>query len=734
MRVPILQVLLFVLLATFYSIIVPVFEGNDESWHYAYARYIAEGRGLPCQPPDRYPHLARQEASRPPLYYLLVAVLIRWVPQEDLSALYARENPYPTLLPIAYRDNQNHYVHTDAEQFPYRGAALAIHLARFLSVLFGAGTVWGTYRLAQELFPREEGVAAGASMMVALTPGFLFTAGLVNNDVLATCLATWTLVVHLLIRRAYRGRIFHYELCGEILLGLLLGAAALTKLSGLLLWPFVAMMLVFKNPKDDFLLRLRRYIVTFGVALAICGWWYLRNWYLYNDPTGLSAMLALMGHRELGFGLREWLQSEAELVWMSYWAVFGWFNLAAPRWVYGIYALLVLLGTLGLARFVIRAVQQKRWSDLSGVAYLGLWALIMAAGLVRWTLITGGSQGRLLYPAISAHAILLALGWAQLCPARARRWLFLTLIGILLALAFWLPFEVIRPAYARPKPLTTEEVVEQVSQLTDIRFGENIRLLGYRVDAEEVRPSETFWVTLCWQAEGPVAENYLLSLSLQTADGLTAAHKVTYHGLGTFPTSLWLPGVAFCDHYPLAVRDTVPLAASGVLAVGLTTFTERLPVYENGRLGDTFLFPGPRIAVPDSGPILNYRWGQEVALVSYHLERAVLTPGEELDLILYWRALRPLGGPRSATVQILRKDGYKIAQTDLPLTPGSLREIWADHRKMLLAADAPPGVYELKVAIYDPTSGVVLPVYQHGRALPVGGLLPLWEIRVENQR
>ena len=740
-----LYVFLFTFLAVLYSLTVPLFEGNDESWHYAYVWHIAEGKGLPRQPPDQYPHLARQEASQPPLYYLLAAALTRWVPQEDLLALYARENPFPTLLPVAHRDNQNHYVHTDAERFPYRGAALAIHMVRLLSVLFGAGTVWGTYRLARKLFPQEGWVAAGAAMMVALTPGFLFTSGLVNNDALAACIATWALVV-LLNRRERKERQEKQnlcalcDLCGEILSGLLLGAAALTKLSGLLLWPFAALVLgvYHEDTKTRSLKnfsfvssRLRGFILIFGVALAVCGWWYLRNWRLYGDPTGLAAMLPLVGHREMGFGLMDFFQTEARLVWLSYWAVFGWFNLAAPGWVYRVYALLTALGVAGLVLLIVRAVRQKRWGDLAGVGYLALWSLIVAVGLVRWTLTTGGSQGRLLYPAVGAHATLLALGWAQLVPARARRWLFPALGGVLLALALWLPFGVIRPAYARPAPLTAAEVADRVSQPADVRFGESIYLLGYQVDAKEVRPGETFWVTLCWQAEGPVAEDYFVSLSLLTADGLTAARKVTHPGLGTFPTSLWTPGVAFCDRYPLTVRDTVPTTAAGVLAVGLTTFTERLPGYnkEGWRLGDAFRFPGPSISVPDSGPILDYRWGREVALVGYRLERAVLAPGEELDLTLYWRALRPLGGPRSATVQVLRDGGYKIAQVDLPLNlePG---EVWADHRKMTLAADAPPGVYELKVAVYDPTGGGALPVYAGGRAFPAGGLLPLWEIRV----
>lgn len=728
---PVFCVLLFTVLAVLYSLTVPLFEGNDEAWHYAYVRHIAEGKGLPRQPPDQYPHLARQEASQPPLYYLLAAALTRWVPQADLPALYARENPFPTLLPVAYRDNQNHYVHTDAERFPYRGAALAIHLARLLSVLFGAGTVWGTYALARNLFPQEGWIAMGAAMAVALTPGFLFTSGLVNNDALGAFLAT---VALLLLAGTVWGQSQGQpqgQPQGLPLLGLILGAAALNKLSGLLLWPFTALVLglaAWRRRSPRFFVLANG--LVFGLALAVCGWWYLRNGRLYGDPTGLAAMLPLVGRREPGFGLMDFFRAEARLVWKSYWAVFGWFNLAAPGWVYRVYTLLAFLGVLGLGLFVGRAIRQRRWGDLAGVTYLGLWALTVAVGLVRWTLTTGGSQGRLLYPAVGAHAVLLALGWAQLAPARARRWLFPALGGGLLALALWMPFGVIRPAYARPAPLTIAEAEERTSRRTDVRFGERIRLLEYRVDAEEVRPGETFWVTLCWRAEGPVAEDSFISLSLLTADGLTAARKVTHPGLGTFPTSLWPPGVAFCDRYPLTVRDTVPTTTAGVLAVGLTTFTKRMPVYNKAlRSGDTFTFAGPRIAVPDSGPVLDYRWGREVALVGYRLEWAVLAPGDELEITLYWRMLRDC--PHCvATVQVLRGVD-KIGQSDIPLMLGNPGEIRADARRIPLWEDAPPGIYEVKVAVYDAATIHNLPVYRDDAPLPPEGMLPLWEVRIE---
>jgi len=747
-RGPWVVVCLFVVLATVYSVVVPLFEGNDESWHYAYIWHIYSEKALPRQPPEQYPHLARQEASQPPLYYLLAAALSVGVPEDDLMALYRRENPYPTLWPIGYQDNQNHYIHTDAERFPYRGAARAIHLTRLLSVAFGAGAVWATYKLGCLLFPEEREVAAAAALTVAFTPGFLFTAGLVNNDALGAFLATSALV---LLARIAQGDA-SWRTSG--VLGLTLGAAALNKLSGLLLWPFAGLVLIAAAwgrekpqkpteahgslrtfpwdsvPSD---LRWRRLLgaaVVFGVGVLVCGGWYGRNYVLYGDVTGLGPMLAMVGRREAGFGLRELLLTEGELIYLSYWAVFGWFNLAAPRWVYAFFTVLTVAGGVGLTVSLGRALRRRDGHTLRAVSFLGLWALVVLAGLIRWTLTTGGSQGRLLYPAIGAISLLLARGWRELFP---RRWGGRPLGGIgaaLLLVAIYLPFGVIAPAYARPQPLRPEEVAAIAPNRTDVRFGEGIRLLGYGVDREEVRPGETFRVTLCWQGERRIDADYFVWLALQTGDGLTAGRRETHPGLGTFPTSLWPAGVVFCDRYPLQVRDTVPVSASGVLAVGLTTFTERLPVYNwrEERLGDTFFLPGPHIVVPESGPALTYNWERRVALVGYRLERSVLTPGEALEVTLHWRALRDC--PNCvATVQVLQGMD-KIGQSDIPLTIGEPGTDWLDRRRIPLSPEALPGVYDIQVAVYDAVTLQRLPLYRERAHIVPGGTLSLWQLRV----
>ena len=291
--------LLFAILATTYSIVTPLFEGYDEHWHYAYIQHIASGRGLPRQPPEQYHHLARQEASQPPLYYLLTSAVVRWLPHDDITD-YLRENPQFGAIPWGYQDNQNIVIHTTAERFPYRGTVLAVHLVRLVSVLLGVGTVYCTYALARELFPREGAIALGAMTITALTPSFLFTSALANNDILIAFLASVTLV-HLV--RIWKGRISNISV---VQLGILLGCAALAKLSGLFLWLFAGVILAaLAWRKRDPRLLMKMAIPAFALATALSSWWYIRNWVLYRDLTALNMMLDITGRRPAGFGLRD---------------------------------------------------------------------------------------------------------------------------------------------------------------------------------------------------------------------------------------------------------------------------------------------------------------------------------------------------------------------------------------------------------------------------------------------
>ena len=226
---------LFILLSLYYSVSVPIFEAPDEIAHFFVVREIVERGGLPVQGSDvPSATLWHQEGSQPPLYYLLGAVWSGWLDASDWRAATAR-NPYAVQGDPSALGNRNLFLHTD--EFPWRGTALAVHWLRLLSLLCGAVSIVVTYRLARLLFPAQPLIAIGAVALHAFIPQFIFISAAVSNDALtaAVCGAlVWQAA------RIAHGTKYHIGATtrrDDLLLGLLLGFAALAKLSGVALAP-----------------------------------------------------------------------------------------------------------------------------------------------------------------------------------------------------------------------------------------------------------------------------------------------------------------------------------------------------------------------------------------------------------------------------------------------------------------------------------------------------------------
>ncbi|MCB0037455.1 MAG: phospholipid carrier-dependent glycosyltransferase, partial [Anaerolineales bacterium] len=83
-------------------------------------------------------------------------------------------------------DNKNMYIHTPAEAFPWQGEALAARLVRFLNVLVGAGTVLFVYATGRTIWAKRPWLAVGSTALIAFSPMFLYMAGTINNDVIAS--------------------------------------------------------------------------------------------------------------------------------------------------------------------------------------------------------------------------------------------------------------------------------------------------------------------------------------------------------------------------------------------------------------------------------------------------------------------------------------------------------------------------------------------------------------------
>jgi len=799
-RAIILILIGFIVLGTVYSVVTPIFEAPDELQHYFFVQHLADGKGLPVitgPVPD-----IQAEVHQPPLYYAMGALVTFWIDIDPLTDFVWR-NPHAQIGVPTASGNVNIVVHSAEEGFPYRGVTLAVHLVRLLSVLMGAATVLATYCIAQQIMPWRshpgplptlrlrsgqaleegaKGLAIGAAVINAFNPQFAFVSGTINNDNLAILLCSLTLLILVRLVRSSRpwgqmtndqtvrlahdkvpnpnGSSLHspFSILHSLfsilhspfsLLGLVIGLASLTKLTGLMLLPLAAVVLgVVALRRRQLIPFVRRTAIVFGVALVVGGWWYARNWLLYGDPLGLKIMSILFRTRVYRPSLLE-LLAEFKGLRMSFWALFGWFNILAESWLYLAFDGLTLLGAVGLLLLVFKRLKhESRITNRESrgerrppnhpttqlpmiwLLFLLLWIAVVLAGLVRWTQMTRASQGRLMYPAISAISILLFTGLAQWVPRRAVTPLAGVLGVIMLAIAVVSPFRYIAPAYARPvlskvegiaegPALLSETELEKIPNHKAVTFDDQIKLLGYDISREAVRPGESLDVTLYWQALAPMERNYSVFVHLLDENDLVLASQDTFPGQGTYPTRLWRVGDAIADVYTIVVPPTAFTPSLAQLEVGLYEFDsgKRLAAYgpQGEPLGDNVRFHRIEVLSHEESAVPNpvrFNFGNQIALIGYDLERRAVRPGEEIRLTLYWEALAEMEEDYTVFTHVIGERARIWAQVDsqpqkgaAPTSTWSQGQVLMDEYHLLVEPDTPAGVYDIEVGLYLAATG-----------------------------
>jgi hypothetical protein len=604
----------YVLLATLYSLNTPFFEKTDEVYHVAYVKHLADGRGFP---PANERNPARQEATQPPLYYLLGAALIAPIDTGDMEAL-TRLNPY--YRPIwdnVYGDNRNRYMHTVNEATPRHGAALAVRLLRTMSVVLGGVTVVCAYLIAHTLFPDRRWLAAGAAAFCAFNPRFLYVSGTVNNDVMVAATCALTGLAALRMMRVAQPRAWH-----AVWVGFALGAALLSKVSAVVVIPVVAVALLYAafkraadRPRMSVVLHWGLVLQWAGIVLlcaaAISGWWFVRNAILLDgDLTGAAVHVQKWGRRRRTLTW-DTIRLEIQGLEESYWAVFGLNSIPIERWIN-----LILFGVnrLTVVGAVVLAV--KQWTRCRedretqvGLLAIALWAVGSLASVLYWMyLMRGVNLGRLLYPALPAIALLMVLAPNQFLPHRWQPLVTGALSLALLALAIACPFVYLRGNYALP-PLLDEADVGPLTERLDADFQGQIRLLGYHVSQKETWPGDRLAITLYYEALVPFGIDYTVFVHFvvapegETRRGDIVVQQDTFTGMGRYPTTMWQPGDRFADTFYLTVPEWTPVPGRGTFEVGFydrDTGIRLLVVDENGQVtGDSVWFCDiPTVAPP----------------------------------------------------------------------------------------------------------------------------------------
>lgn len=742
-------ILTYALLATHYNLTVPLFETPDEPWHFAYVQHMARGGGLPIQS-SAAPGPWRQEGSQPPLYYLSAALLIAPLDTSNFPADWP-PNPHAAVgLPLA-EGNKNFVVHNPIIESNLGGATLAVHLVRGFSTLLGIFTLLAAFRLSRAVFGQQVVPSILSVALVAFNPQFLFIHAAVSNDPMATATASWSLVA-IIERWQQQAR------PRPAVMGLLLGLAALSKVSNLglvailglaMAWEWWqqrpanfswhTLRLTWQHPAIQNTLR------ALSITLAIILPWYLRNLILYGDLLGLDTMLTIVQGNSTS--LADFLRHNEGLE-LSFWGVFGWFNVLTSDTFYTVVKWLDRVALVGLVIWV----WQCRGAVGAPQALLTAWLGVMLLALARWATLTPAAQGRLLFPAVAAVGILLVTGLRAWLPTRwSWRDLPVALIALFLLInAARFPTTRIAPAYAPPPRLTELPATSRPIQIT---YGQGIELLGYDLNQTTVAPGETLTFTLYWRTAARLKSNYSVYIHLRGPDGESLGQSDTFPARGSYATSLWQPGEIIVDRQIVPVRWGIPTPTVGRIEVGLYTWPklENLPVRDpQGREIVPVLArfkverPEDRVFDPQATPLA--RWEDGIELLYFtgqtaHTAQPVsvgVGPGETVQVNLTWRATGPVSQNRTILVHLLDSEGQICAQNDSEPQGGRLpTSFWhpgalvTDVHRLVLPANLAAGTYTLTVGLYQQPQGTRIPIQ-----LPAtdGNRFPLTTIQVSDQR
>jgi hypothetical protein len=726
MRLPLnLRILLlaFVSAGLIYDQATPIFEASDEAWHYGVVRELASGRGLPLQ---RVGELTtyRQEGSQPPLYHALGAALTFWVP--DAEALRQSDyNPFAQVgVPGTYH-NVNMVRHTQAEGFPYRGLPLAVHLLRWFSLLLGCGTVALTYLLAQAIFPGRPGLALLAGAFSAFNPMLVFISASVNNDNGIWLLSS--LLIYVLVLAAKHGS--DAEPTSERLLqpgalpwtlGVLLGLAILTKLSGLVLAPVVALFLLWRARREGNWIR----FWSDGIIVAFCvlllsGWWFYRNWVLYDELLGSRTMAQIYGFARSDPVSLPVLMLEWRGWWYSLWGVFGAFNVIPGKWVYALFTALVVLSIGGGVRVF--------WSRRGAVPPVptevrlahGLSVLFIAltlVGNIYWSLRQHALQGRLALGAVAAMSTYLAAGVIILAGNSREQLIARFMAAALFIVSLMVAILYIAPRYRPLNPMMETDLPADIIMAGAV-FDDEIELLGYSTTDEVHQPGETMQVTLYWRGRSQIDSDYNLALNVHGRGMENIAKLDTWPGGGLLPTGDWIPGAVYADTYliPLSGNASAPTLLRLDVSFWGDLLDERLSVSANGFAIDSLMLHAgrllPSVPVQEAAQIKNGSTFAPGVLLAGHTVSS--QEDAETRFTVFWRAEQSLGTDWTFFVHMLNAAGEIVAQADgpplngdWPTTAWEPGHLVRDARRLAYGSTLPQGEYSVVVGLYDPVSGV----------------------------
>jgi hypothetical protein len=713
------------LISLAYGVVNPLFEAPDEHYHYFTAQYVADNWALPSLPPtgDDYDKFMSQEAAQPPLYYVLSALLIAPI---DTSS--ARDdvwfNPRVQLGDASALSNINAFVHTPQEDFPWQGYVLAAQVLRIFSAIMGVGTLIFIYKSGRLLWADQPNIAWLATALVAFLPQFNFHHGAITNDtlIILLCSAGIYQLIYLWQTNTTTPKRLAW-------LGVTVGLAMLTKNAGIVLFGYTLIFLfildwrfwILESTFQSKIQNLKSKILPFLLpAFLLSGWLYIRNTILYGDPTATNQFIRIAGG-DRGYTVLQVLD-ETWRAWISLFGVFGWFNVRAPLWVYGVWGGMVLLSIIGFTFYVLRFRQKPNMLML----LLALFPFLIYAGIATFMLRTPAAQGRLLFPAILPMALGLAYGLSRW----QKRWIYWLMPSLALATTLFTLFWTIPRVYT---PLSAPDLTLAEAETVLAKMDDHINLVGARIDQVAAQPGEVVVFSLFWQTENrlpPTARDIEEVIVLLGRNGEALAigdnsNYQGYQGQGLNPPLLWSVGTVVPDVVKIELPEQMVVPTQVIVNVSL------LGEDVNVNAG-TFKVVPPEF--PPFSEVVLAQLGDHIQLVSATLDQTTAQSGDMVSVSVRWQATDQVGQDWTTFVHVGDPNQPPLITGDSPPLGGDYpTHFWAegevmdDEYALFVGAEMPAGRYPVWIGMYDPETFVRLPLTINGapqanNALQIGWL------------
>ena len=705
---------LFFILAAIYNVTVPLFEAPDEKSHFLFIHWVTQNRSLPHILEDGAQ--IGHEVAQPPLYYWLAAQAVGFIDLSDINQI-APANPHWQHL-----GDPHVWVHTEKEVFPYQKTTLAVHLTRLFSSLLALGTIYGAYALARLVNPS---IALLTAAFIAFNPQFIAVSASINNDNLLILLCTWMLwfVVRITTeldtdaKKPFSPQLYRSTFC----LGTLYGLAVITKLSGLAFGPIIALAIMWGvwQTKDLAIRIFAGTIIAGGGLLLTAGWWFWRNWQLYADPIAYRpleiAHQAIARKQALSWGATV---AETSEITRTFWYTLTNAQLQTVPVMYWLLNGLALIGLFLALKQVINTSTPKGATIL-----LWGWSSIIIIFLFIWVRdMNNAAQGRLLFPALPAIAVLLINGFDQLKTKSVGIKLQVGLVLMLCGLAITAPWISIIPTFNPPRPWTAA-----IPSPTQISFNDEINLNGFEPLPKTIKPGEPVPVALFWEGIRPMTNSYIITMRLFDATGQEVSQKDFFPAQARYPTTVWEPHKPFQDLYELPpIRpDATPGTAS--LHIALHTWDNSanlLAVTQNQEvIGSGVYVAQTKIGQPhiqtEPPHSTETQFGSLATLLGYETPTRSRV-GKPLPVVLYWQGEGTTDRHYTVFVHLVNQQGELVAQADAaPQQNLYPTQFWESGEQIIDThiidtSALQTGEYTLFVGFYDTETGERIQAIEKG--------------------